>query len=224
MNMSAHERLCKTIDYRFTNAELLQNALTHRSAAADHNERLEYLGDAILGFIVAEKLYQKFPELREGGLSRLRAHLVNRVSLANRALAISLDYYIRLGQGEINTGGQKRESILAGALEALIGAIYLDGGMDVCRKFTLEIFAEQISNLSAESDIRDPKSRLQEHLQSRKLALPEYRVIGEKGRGHELMFSVECHAENKTSIGVGRNRRGAEQAAAAQILGELEDL
>lgn len=205
--------------YRFKNPALLRAALTHRSYGGDHNERLEFLGDGVLDCAVAELLFLAFPALDEGRLSRLRARLVNQGTLAAAALRLNLGAHLLLGEGELRSGGAQRPSMLADALEALIGAIFLDSGYAAAREAVDTLLAEEIaaldSNAGTDSD-KDPKTLLQEWLQARRLALPLYRIVDTRGEAHEQVFRVECAIPplNLRAEGEGSSRRGAEQAAA----------
>jgi len=195
-------------------------ALTHRSFAGRNNERLEFLGDAILNFVAGEALFQRFPQAREGQLSRLRARLVKGETLAILARGFDLGEYLRLGSGELKSGGFRRESILADALEALIGAIYLDTGMDAARERVLAWLSNEIEGLTLVDTNKDPKTRLQEFLQSRASELPLYEVVDIQGEPHCRSFLVECQVAllNDKTRGQGASRRIAEQVAAAAAL------
>jgi ribonuclease III len=212
------------LSYTFTNSALLRTALTHRSAGLPNNERLEFLGDAILSYIIGEELYQRFPHAKEGELTRMRAHLVKGETLAVLARELNLGEVLRLGGGELKSGGWRRTSILADALEALIGAIYLDSGMENCKGMVLQIYAAHLAAISPKKDGKDPKTRLQEYLQARQQPLPEYQVTEIKGDPHAQWFEVSCCLPNLSQafIGAGKNRRYAEQAAAQQALDLLE--
>nr|VFK61719.1 MAG: RNAse III [Candidatus Kentron sp. TUN] len=214
------EHLFSLIDYTFSDMDLLRLALTHRSASGEHNERLEFLGDAILGFLVADTLYDRFPDASEGKLTRLRARLVRRQTLAEVARQLSLGKYVILGDGEIKSGGDDRESTLADVFEAIVGAIYLDGGLDACRHSVLHIFESRIGTISKGDVDKDAKTRLQEILQAAHLSLPEYRVIEAAGADHQHWFTVECKIAllPETTQGNGGSRRIAEQNAADQAL------
>ena len=219
------ESLAENLGYRFDDLELLQRALTHRSSGKKNNERLEFLGDALLGCVIAAEIYRLYPKAREGELSRLRASLVRRESLAGLAQSLDIGSYLRLGPGERKSGGHHRNSILADSLEAVLGAIYLDGGFVPCRDCILALFADRLSDLTDLSELKDPKTRLQEFLQSRQQALPEYTVVETTGDAHDQRFRVQCRisdADTPLTEGVARNRRNAEQKAAAQMLEQLE--
>lgn len=216
-------KLIKHIQYEFINTNLLTQALTHRSAEKMHNERLEFLGDAVLGLVIAERVYEKFPDLPEGKLTRMRANLVKGATLAEIARELSLGELIKLGPGELKSGGQRRDSILADAVEALLGAIYLDANLDAVYKVIDILFSERLNALDPNLQIKDNKTRLQEYLQSRQIGLPEYIVINISGKDHSQTFTVECRIEKLELIqkGVGRSRRIAEQEAAKLILENL---
>ena len=212
--------LKQRLNCTFTDAALLERALTHRSHGADNNERLEYLGDAVLSFVVAELLYRNFPDSSEGELSRLRATLVSGESLAQMAAGLDLGGQVRLGEGELKSGGQRRGSILADALEALIGAIYLDRGLDAVRDVVHGLFAEPMRALPSAAELKDAKTRLQELLQGRGHPLPTYTVLEVAGDPHEQRFTVRCDVADLALFAVaeGSSRRRAEQEAALRIL------
>lgn len=214
------EKLIKKLNLPIRNSALVRRALTHRSAESEHNERLEFLGDAVLGFVVAEYLYTRFREADEGILSRLRATLVNQTSLAQIARKLNLGEYLILGSGELKSGGYRRDSILSDALEALIGAVLIDLGMEICRQWILSLFDEQILGLSLNDWKKDPKTRLQELMQSRGLELPVYTLKSVVGQPHEQSFVVQCHIPliNEPSEGLGSSRKKAEQQAAERTL------
>lgn len=216
------KQLEQAFGYRFTNRERLQQALTHRSAAAQHNERLEFLGDAILGLIVAEALYEKFPQIDEGDLSRMRATLVCGKSLAKLAQEFQLGAHLILGPGEMKSGGHRRSSILADAVEALLGAAYLESDLETCRTIVLGWFNEAFATLRPGSAHKDPKTRLQEYLQGRQQPLPLYDVVSTSGQAHNQQFVVSCQILDWEPISAqGSSRRKAEQAAAEQVLSAL---
>ena len=206
------------IGYRFNDPELLRRALTHRSFGAAHNERLEFLGDSVVNCAVALELYQKFPRLAEGELSRLRASLVNQQSLASIAQRLDLGEQLQLGEGELRSGGARRPSILADAVEAVIGAVFLDGGFTAARTVVLAIFGIELGTIDPATAGKDPKTLLQEYLQARKIALPQYVVVATRGEAHEQQFQVECLIPELgvRSEGEGSSRRSAEQEAARQ--------
>lgn len=211
--------------HRFIDPELAELALTHRSAGGVHNERLEFLGDAVLGMIIAAALYRARPSLPEGDLSRLRASLVNRDSLAELAADTELGQQLRLGSGELKSGGFRRKSILADGLEAVIGALYLDAGFDTARHWVLRLFAQRLADLPDPQELKDPKTRLQEYLQARGHNLPEYAVADVQGQAHAQEFTAVCrHAELEFETqGRGRSRREAEQRAARKMFEALSD-
>jgi ribonuclease III, bacterial len=195
-------------------------ALTHRSANSKNNERLEFLGDSILGFVVAQKLYDLFPSASEGVLSRLRASLVNQSSLAELARQHQLGDYLLLGSGELKSGGFRRDSILSDALEAIMGALFKDQGINACQTWIELLFAEKLNDLSLDNWQKDPKTQLQELMQSKKQVLPEYTLITMSGLAHEQMFQVKCSIPllTDTCVGTGISRKKAEQSAAELML------
>ena len=211
-----HHSLADLTGYSFANAGLLRQALTHRSFGAPHNERLEFLGDGVLNCVVAAVLFERFSQLPEGELSRLRASLVNQQSLFEAARQIGLGGHLLLGEGELKSGGAQRPSILADALEALIGATYLDGGFAAARALVLHLFERQFAEADPQSVAKDAKTLLQEFLQARRIGLPQYSVIATAGEAHEQNFRVECAIPelNIRTQGEGSSRRSAEQAAA----------
>ncbi len=215
--------LQRRLGYQFDNPEHLKLALTHRSFGGRNNERLEFLGDAILNMVIAQQLFENFPNAREGQLSRLRARLVRGVTLAEIAREFDLGEFLRLGSGEMKSGGNRRESILADAVESCIGAIYVDKGFEASRERVLEWFAKRLQGLSLEDTQKDPKTRLQELLQSRQQSLPEYEVVQVKGEAHQQTFYVRCHVPMlaQPTEGTGTSRRLAEQAAAQVALEAL---
>ncbi len=217
---SAERWLEENFRYAFTQTELLENALTHRSAPGSSNERLEFLGDAILDLVISAEIYALKPEASEGDLSRVRAHLVNDTALAKLAVEFDLGSHLVLGEGERKSGGHRRESILADALEALFGAIYLDSGYDNAKTVIKHCFAGQLAELPDAESLRDPKTRLQEWLQARGRALPEYALDSVSGKAHKQHFEVTCSLSDaaKTARGEGSSRRRAEQAAARNML------
>lgn len=218
--MAAVTRLQQTLGHEFSDEGLLVRALTHRSFSRDNNERLEFLGDAILDFVIAEDLFLRFDAAREGQLSRLRARLVKRETLADIARGFSLGDYMKMGSGELKSGGFDRDSILADGLEAIIGAIYLDAGIAAVRERLLDWFESRLDSLSLSNTQKDSKSRLQEFLQAQGVELPEYEVVETRGQSHDQVFYVECRSAmlETPARGKGSSRRGAEQAAATVAL------
>ena len=213
----------RAIDYTFADADLLQTALTHRSHSSPHNERLEFLGDSVLNAVIAQQLYERFPRIAEGDLSRLRANLVRQDSLHQQALSLSLGQYLRLGEGELRSGGATRPSILADALEAVFGAVWLDGGFDASSRVIAHLYDGMLSEIGFGKPIKDAKTRLQEFLQGRRLPLPKYVLTATEGEAHAQSFNVVCEIANlqlKTS-GQGASRRAAEQMAAENALEKL---
>ena len=221
--MSRTETLQRRLGYSFNNDALLTRALTHRSHNARNNERLEFLGDSILNFIIAEELFTRFTEAHEGQLSRLRAKMVRQQTLAEIAREFDLGDNLIMGTGELKSGGFDRDSILSDALEAIIGAIYSDANLETVRRVVLDWFYSRLEALSLDKSQKDSKSRLQEFLQARQANLPEYVVIDVTGKSHEQIFTVECRSEllEAPSHGKGSNRRRAEQNAAAAALVRL---
>lgn len=216
------DKLIRDLGYRFDDEGLLEAALTHRSVTQNNNERLEFLGDAVLGMVIAEELFKRFPRANEGELSRLRASLVKGVTLAELARSLELGEVIRLGQGELKSGGFRRNSILADAFEAILGAIYLDGGFENCRKIILKHFSSRLDAVSPETAQKDPKTRLQEHLQATQQPLPNYDVVDIAGEAHAQTFTVECLVDGIPAVRAkASSRRKAEQAAAEMILETL---
>ena len=215
--------LDKRIAYQFRSAALLEQALTHRSFGSPHNERLEFLGDGVLNCVVAEELYNRFPTLSEGQLSRLRANLVRKDSLSGVALGLGLSEFLRLGEGELASGGGSRPSMLADALEAVYGAVLLDGGYDAVRDSIRHTFMAEFEMLDPAKPAKDAKTLLQEHLQARQRKLPAYKVVATKGAAHSQTFEVECVIEDMslTASGTGSTRRIAEQNAAGKILKQI---
>ncbi len=218
-------RLCKKIGYLFNDEKLLKQALTHKSLETKHNERMEFLGDSIVNFIVAELLFSKRPDAREGDLSRRRANLVNREGLADVANDFELSDFLRMGTGELRSGGFRRPSILSDALEAIIGAIYLDSDMKTCGQVVSQWFLARLEIIGDVSSLKDPKTQLQEELQALKFSLPLYKLVEVKGKQHDQSFVVECEVFEKSikCLGEGNSRRKAEQEAAAACLQELKD-
>lgn len=219
-----HLALVKRLTYKFINCDLLSKALTHRSYHAQNNERLEFLGDGALNFIIANQLYQLFPGLAEGDLSRLRAQLVKEATISEIALSLDIGDALKLGEGELKSGGWRRPSILADALEAIIGAVYLDGGFVAAEVFVLQLYAIKLDTIDPKVIDKDPKSLLQELLQSRKIEVPEYTVTHTDGEAHAQTFIVECSIEKYKirTTGEGTSRRIAEQQAAQLALAALK--
>ena len=217
------EALQQRTGYRFKDPALLSRALTHRSYGTDHNERLEFLGDAVLSLVISSLLYQRFGVSDEGDLTRVRAHLVREDSLHRMALQLGLPEILRLGEGEARGGGARRASILADALEALIGATFLDGGFEAASAVVEGLFGEIIETTDLSSWSKDPKTELQEWLQGRRLPVPVYRIRATRGQAHAQTFEVECSvpALNLMESGEGRSRRAAEQEAARRMLDAL---
>ena len=219
------KRLQSRLGYSFRDIELLQQAISHRSVGARNNERLEFLGDAILGFEVADGLYRRADDADEGQLSRMRAHLVRRETLAEIARSLDLGAVLNLGAGELRSGGQSRDSILADAVEAIIAAVYLDGGLDEARALIRRLLGTRLTEPTAEIRLKDPKTRLQEYLQSIGHALPQYEVLEISGEQHRQRFRVACSTGIVADTdGEGSSRRKAEQAAAQTMLDALEGL
>ncbi len=218
------DRLQRRLGYQFRNIDLLTTALTHRSAGAGNNERLEFLGDAILGFEAADYLYNNASDADEGQLSRMRAHLVKRETLAEIARGLELGQILHLGQGELRSGGQNRDSILADAVEAIIAAVYLDGGLQEARHLVRRLLGERLQNTDSVLQQKDAKTRLQEFLQGRGMTLPVYEVVEITGDQHKQEFLVSCQVDSVEWVaqGKGRSRRKAEQQAAAAFIEHLE--
>lgn len=223
-NPLAANRLTEKIGYKFNNPDLLFQALTHRSAKGVHNERLEFLGDSILGFVIAEALFLQFPKHSEGDLTRMRSSIVRGVTLAKLAQDFNLGDYLVLGPGEMKSGGHRRESILEDAIEAIIGAVYLDAGIDAAKNLILSWFATHLSTIKPGVQ-KDPKTRLQELLQGKKIPLPQYEVIDIQGKSHNQTFTVKCTTQmlDDEVITNGTSRRKAEQAAAQQVLERIQN-
>lgn len=217
--------LQERLGYRFRRPELLEEALTHRSVTGPDNERLEFLGDGILNFVIADELYHCRPDATEGVLSRLRATLVNGRTLAEIGQRLELGPALRLGGGEMKSGGQRRKSILADAVEALFGAIYLDGGFAASRETILHLYQDLLASLPTEAELKDPKTRLQEYLQAGRRPLPRYEVLDVTGKAHDQTFRVACRLQDDPAVAEGEagSRRKAEQRAAEQMLSRLEE-
>jgi ribonuclease-3 len=212
------------LGHRFADARLLEQALTHRSRGADNYERLEFLGDGVLGCAVADELYARFPQLSEGKLTRLRASLVREEALCEVAKTLGVGEFLRLGEGELAAGPEARPSILADAVEALLGAVFLDAGYDAARKIVLGAFAPLIDRLDPERPAKDAKTRLQEILQAKHRKLPQYSVVSVHGEAHKQSFEVECYVSELSLrvTGTGTSRQRAEQQAAKAMLEKLE--
>lgn len=220
MASKAHVWLAKTLSYEFNDANLLQQALTHRSCPGQNNERLEFLGDAVLDAVVSEVVFESHANSPEGDLSRLRASLVNTTSLGELAADLGLGEHLILGGGERKSGGHRRESILADALEAIFGAVYVDAGFEAAAQIIKTAFGDRLVDLPSVADLRDPKTRLQEWLQARAFGLPEYNLIKASGKAHQQVFEVACFVKDHalTSTGYGTTRRNAEQESAEKML------
>ena len=218
------DSLQEQLGHRFRDPRLLLQALTHRSHSTPHNERLEFLGDGVLNCIVAAELYSRFPGLKEGELSRLRASLVREERLHEIAAGLALGDDLRLGEGELKSGGFRRPSILADGLEALIGAVFLDGGFESARDVVLRLYRPLLESAGPNAVGKDPKTQLQEWLQSRRYALPQYSVVATRGAAHEQRFEVECLVRelDLRTVGTGTSRRLAEQEAARAAYDQLQ--
>ena len=214
------DSLVKHIDYPFNNPALLTQALTHRSFSGNNNERLEFLGDGALNFIVANQLYLRFTKLPEGDLSRLRAQLVKEATLAEIAFSLNIGESLKLGEGELKSAGWRRPSILADALEAIVGAVYIDGGYSAAEALVLKLFEDKLNHIDPKIIDKDAKSQLQEYLQGKKIELPDYKVVSIEGEAHAQTFKMECVIEKLhiTTVGEGASRRVAEQQAAQLAL------
>ncbi len=221
---SALAALERRLGYRFTRARLLERALTHRSAASEHNERLEFLGDAVLTTAVSAMLFRQQPDAAEGELTRMRAQLVREESLHRLALVIELPSVVRLSEGEARGGGAQRASILADAMEAIVGAVYIDGGFDAAQHLIERLFGESVAAAHLDASGKDAKTELQEWLQGRKLSVPSYRIVATSGQAHAQIFDVECAVEvlHVSARGTGRSRRAGEQEAAQKLLATLK--
>ncbi|HAU92154.1 MAG TPA: ribonuclease III [Alteromonas sp.] len=225
IGIDRYARLSQRLGYQFSNVELLQQALTHRSAAKQHNERLEFLGDAVLGMVVAQALFKRFPTVPEGKLTRMRSTLVKGDTLAELGREADVGELLKLGPGELKSGGHRRSSIIADAMEAILGAIYLEAGLDTTAEVILRLWQSRIDKLDPNEHPKDAKTRLQEFLQSRKLPLPVYEVVDISGKDHDQTFVVHCQIESlgKPMKGTGTSRRKAEQQAARNALEKLDD-
>lgn len=214
-----YSQLAKLLGYQFNDESLLIQALTHRSFKGAHNERLEFVGDALLGMFVAEALYFAFPKATEGELTRMRSQLVKGQTLTEIAKEYDISSWLLLGPGEMKSGGFRRDSILEDAIESIIGAVYLDSDMEQCRIFVLKLLDERLKQVDPSNALKDPKTQLQEWLQSRKRALPTYEVAGVSGQAHNQTFKISCTLDNgKLLSATGTSRRKAEQAAARKAL------
>lgn len=213
------------IGYQFNHVALLKQALTHRSYSGNNNERLEFLGDSVLNFIIAHQLFIRFPKLPEGDLSRLRAALVKESSLAEIALTLNLGDQLKMGEGEIKSAGMRRPSILADALEAIVGAVYSDGGFESAEQVVLKLYANKLENIDPKIIDKDAKSQLQEYLQGKKIDLPDYEVVDIAGEAHAQTFKVVCDIKklNIKTTGAGTSRRIAEQQAALLALEKVSE-
>lgn len=218
------EKLCRKIDYTFVDHKYILEALRHRSVGSANNERLEFLGDSVLNFVVAEQLFIRLPNASEGDLSRLRASVVKKESLVEIAKSLQLGDFISLGSGELKSGGFRRESILADAVEAIIGAVLRDTGFDACKQLILRLCSDKLEQTILEGPEKDAKTRLQEYLQSRRYRLPEYTVVEITGKAHQQSFVVECMIKELEMLtsGKGRSRRIAEQEAANHAIEKIE--
>ena len=218
------DELCRQLQYTFQDPELLRVALTHRSKHDLNNERMEFLGDSIVNCVIAECLYHQFPHAQEGDLSRWRATLINRDALAHLGREFDLGRYMHLGPGELKSGGSGRQSILSCAMEAVIGAVYLDGGFLVVRECLMRWYAPLLKSITHKTSHKDPKTQLQEELQAKHLPLPVYTVESVSGEAHEQSFVVSCSVSNVSEkvLGSGSSRRKAEQDAAQHVLGKLQ--
>ncbi len=218
--MNDIKSLCEKLDYQFQDEKLLMLALCHRSHGRANNERLEFLGDAAVNFIIGKVLFHKFSKAKEGDLSRLRANLVKGETLAELAKELDVHDFIRLGHGERLSGGSKRKSILADAMEAIIGAMYLDSDFETCQKKVLKWYESRLANIKSADELKDPKTKLQEFLQAQKYPLPNYEIINTKGEAHKQIFHIECTVTglSQKAVGSGSSRRKAEQQAAQKFL------
>jgi|TARA_B100001996_G_scaffold65532_1_gene47453 ribonuclease-3 len=218
------EKLQKNLSYQFSDISLLKQALTHRSVSKNNNERLEFLGDSVLGSIISEELYNRHPGIDEGQLSRLRSHLVRGNTLANLAKKLDISENLSLGQGELKSGGFRRESILADTFEAILGAIFLDSDYSTVKKITLALFSELLNEASAEDSLKDFKTQLQELLQKKGYSLPKYELLQTKGKDHNAVFYVSCQVDELSikSEKSAKSIKRAEQACAQSILKEIE--
>jgi len=222
-------RLEKNLGYQFKDPDLLRQAISHRSVGSGHYERLEFLGDSILGFVIADELFQRFPKASEGQMTRLRSNLVKGKTLAKLSQQLSLGEFLLLGSGELKSGGHRRESILADSFEAIVGGIYLESGIDVCRQRLVCWYGNLLSDADPEEITKDPKTLLQEQMQSRKLPLPEYKTLRVMGKDHEQTFEVQCTCidtdkfKGCSTTAIASSRRQAEKLAAKQALKILSE-
>ncbi len=219
-------KLKNLLGSEFLRSSLFKRAMTHRSASGKHNERMEFLGDSVLGLVISNELYTNLPEASEGYLSRLRASLVNESVLAELSTELELGELLNLGTGEVRSGGVNRKSILADALEALIASVYLDQGMEAATAFVIAVYGTRLKSLPQEDELKDPKSRLQEYLQSKGHNVPEYRLLSATGDAHRQTFTAECKIAslNITTQGVSSSRRRAEQISAASAYQKVVSL
>ena len=222
---NAIDVLLKKLEYSFNDITLLNEALTHRSYASKNNERLEFLGDGVLNFVIADELFNLYPDVQEGDLSRLRANLVNKESLAKIANTLNLGEVIKLGSGELKSGGFRRPSILADAVESILGAVYCDGGFYSARDLIVRLYADRLASPTDLQSLKDPKTRLQELLQSRRFALPDYQVTSISGQSHAQIFHVQCSIKQMSIEvnGEGKSRRKGEQLAADKAITRVQE-
>jgi len=222
---NAIDVLLKKLEYAFNDIALLNEALTHRSYASKNNERLEFLGDGILNFVIADELFNLYPDVQEGDLSRLRANLVNKESLAEIANKLNLGEVIKLGSGELKSGGFRRPSILADAVESILGSVFCDGGFEPARDLIVRLYADRLASPTDLQSLKDPKTRLQELLQSRRFYLPDYQVSRITGQSHAQIFHVTCSIKQMSIEvnGEGKSRRKGEQVAAEKAITRVEE-
>ena len=222
VSSNALGELQRRLGYSFDNADLLQRALTHKSYGSSNNERLEFLGDAVLGFVIGHELYRRYPDWREDSLSLVRASLVRGATLAEIGTQLGLSQWLLMGTGERKSGGRERDSILADSVEAILGAVLLDGGETACREVILRVFAERLEGVNPDV-LKDAKTRLQEYLQARQLRLPTYEIIDTSGADHARRYTVRCSVEDMevTGSATASSRRAAEKAAAEIVLDKL---
>lgn len=226
MDTIKYERLCRRINYTFKDKSILQQALTHRSAGSENNERFEFLGDSVLSLVISNALFIQFPNRTEGELSRLRSYLVKGEMLAEVALEIDLGDHLFLGQGELKSGGFRRSSILADALEALFAAVFIDGGIEESKRVILHLFQSRLKDDNLNDNLKDPKTQLQEYLQSIKCPLPNYELTHVEGEEHSQVFHIQCKVDKLDMMteGKGSNRRKAEQRAAQRMMKQIKTL